>query len=125
MTEDIKKLKEWMATYTGKVTASAIQRKFRISIRRAICLYDELVRQRIIADPERMKDLQQESKKQAAEEMYETLAGICENCGNRGCEETCEAAGCKIGKILKKARGESWASLIPSLVLSLVPSSAS
>lgn len=43
----------------------------------------------------------------AAPEMYEALADIAENCGNRGCSETCAEAGCKIYEILKKARGES------------------
>lgn len=42
----------------------------------------------------------------AAPEMYEALADIAENCGNRGCSETCTEAGCKICKILKKARGK-------------------
>lgn len=42
----------------------------------------------------------------AAPEMYEALADIAENCGNRGCSETCAEAGCKICKILKKARGK-------------------
>lgn len=43
----------------------------------------------------------------AAPEMYEALADIAENCGNRGCSETCAEAGRKICEILKKARGES------------------
>lgn len=42
----------------------------------------------------------------AAPEMYEALADIAENCGNRGCPETCAEADCKICKILKKTRGE-------------------
>lgn len=42
----------------------------------------------------------------AAPEMYEALADIAENCGNRGCSETCAEAGCKICKILKKVRGK-------------------
>lgn len=41
----------------------------------------------------------------AAPEMYEALADIAENCGNRGCSETCAEADCKICEILKKARG--------------------
>lgn len=41
-----------------------------------------------------------------APEMYEALADIAENCGNRGCPETCAEADCKICEILKKARGE-------------------
>lgn len=43
----------------------------------------------------------------AAPEMYEALADIAENCGNRGCSETCAEADCKICEILKKARGEA------------------
>ncbi len=46
-------------------------------------------------------------KRIPAPEMYEALADIAENCGNRGCSETCTEAGCKICKILKKARGEA------------------
>lgn len=42
----------------------------------------------------------------AAPEMYEALSDIAENCGNRGCSETCAEAGCKICKILKKVRGK-------------------
>lgn len=62
------------------------------------------MRGRIAATPERKANAALIS---AAPEMYEALADIAENCGNRGCSETCAEAGCKICEILKKARGES------------------
>lgn len=62
------------------------------------------MRGRIAATPERKANA---ALIAAAPEMYEALADIAENCGNRGCSETCAEAGCKICEILKKARGEA------------------
>lgn len=62
------------------------------------------MRGRIAATPERKVNA---ALIAAAPEMYEALADIAENCGNRGCSETCAEAGCKICEILKKARGEA------------------
>ena len=40
-------------------------------------------------------------------ELCKALAAIAKNCYNRDCSEACAEAGCKICKILKKARGEA------------------
>lgn len=62
------------------------------------------MRGRIAATPERKANA---ALIAAAPEMYEALADIAENCGNRGCSETCAEADCKICEILKKAKGEA------------------
>ncbi len=111
---------DWMKTYTGKVTPNAIQRKFGIAIWKAWRIYDMLVKHGHVHDENRKEELLAESKREAAEDMYEVLQKLVDWNTKYPAEKEYTNYGqiCKIGHlcseickeaedVLKKARGES------------------
>lgn len=90
---------EWMKTYDGKVTISAIQRKFGIGIWYADRIYDLLVKDGHVKDEKRMNHIVREAKREAAEEMYDLLEAMQRE-GNENFPLL------RIRDVLKKAGGE-------------------
>jgi hypothetical protein len=100
---------EWMKTFDGKVTPGAIQRKFGVGIWYADRIYDLIVKNGHVKDEKRMNHIMRETKREAAEEMYDVIDRLVpwlEHDPNADSDEY-HAFAKEMRRILKKARGES------------------